>query len=54
MEKKLTPLLGKFPVHFIIIFYSTELGAVRIRFHPTRSGNAAFYRQMMDLLNSNL
>jgi hypothetical protein len=54
LKSKLTPFLDKFPQRFISIFYSQEVGVIRIRFHPQENENAEFYGQMMDLLNSNL
>jgi len=54
LQKKLTPLLGEFPQRFIIVFYSPEFRALRIRFHPQKNEELGFYQQMMNLLNSKL
>lgn len=52
LQKRLTILLPEFPHRFVIVFYCLELGTLRIRFHPQENENAAFYHQMMHLLNS--
>ena len=54
LQDQLTPLLSQFPHRLILIFYSTELDMVRIRFHPQENENGDFYNQMMTLINSQI